>query len=317
MRIEKFEVDGMKKQGKNKTTVREVRIHDIGYEAGLEVIKMVMQNETNTTIVRFQNGELSQIDDTIVTEFPITIKLNREEFATLVCTPEHIEEMVIGFLASENVIKSFNDIEDLWIEEGRGYAHVTVKQKPKLQEKFRSKRYITSCCGMSRQSFYFVNDAMTVKKLHDIDLSLTPSDCISFMGALQQSAATFKRTGGVHNAALCDRDGRLVMRMDIGRHNALDKLYGYCVKHSIPTNDKALVFSGRISSEILIKASKMGCPVVLSKAAPTELALEMADQLGITTIGFIRNQSFNIYTHHWRIKKNEEIGEPPLVQTQA
>ncbi|PGY07992.1 formate dehydrogenase family accessory protein FdhD [Bacillus sp. AFS031507] len=264
---------------------------------------LLLQNETSFSIVRFKDGELSRTDDTIVTEFPITIKLNQVEFATLVCTPEYLEEMVIGFLASENVIKHFDDIEDIWIEEGRGFAHVTVKQQPDLYEKLRSKRYVTSCCGMSRQGFYFVNDALTAKKLHHIKLTLTPNKCISLMKALQQEAATFKRTGGVHNAALCDQNGMLVMRMDIGRHNALDKLYGFCVKDSIPTNDKILVFSGRISSEILIKASKMGCSVVLSKAAPTELALEMANKLGITTVGFIRNQSFNIYTHDWRIQE--------------
>lgn len=263
---------------------------------------MSLQNETNFCIVRFQDGELQRTTDTIVTEFPITIKLNQEEFATLVCTPEYLEEMVIGFLASEGVIKKMNDMENLWIEEGRGFAHVTVKQKPSLYEKFRSKRYITSCCGMSRQGFYFVNDALTAKKLHHIKLQLTPSECIALMESLQEGAATFQRTGGVHNAALCDKTELLLMRMDIGRHNALDKLFGYCVKNSIPTNDKVLAFSGRISSEILIKASKMGCSVILSKSAPTELALEMANKLGITTVGFIRNQSFNIYTHDWRIQ---------------
>lgn len=260
-----------------------------------------LQNETTFTITRFQDGELLKVDDTIVTEFPITIKLNQEEFATLVCTPEYLEDMVIGFLASENVIKSINDIDDLWIEEGRGFAHVTVRNKPDLYEQFRSKRYITSCCGMSRQGFYFVNDALTVKKLHHINLTLTPKDCISMMKVLQEQASTFMRTGGVHNAVLCGRDGLQLLRMDIGRHNALDKLYGHCVKNSISTDDKVLVFSGRISSEILIKASKMGCCIVLSKSAPTELALEMANKLGITTVGFIRNQSFNIYTHDWRI----------------
>ncbi len=263
---------------------------------------MLLQNETNFSIVRFKDGELSRTDDTIVTEFPITIKLNQEEFATLVCTPEYLEEMVIGFLASEHVIKQYDDIDELWIEEGRGFAHVKVRQQPDLIGKFRSKRYVTSCCGMSRQGFYFVNDALTVKRLHHIHLSLTPRNCISLMNSLQLEASTFKRTGGVHNAALCDQNGLVVMRMDIGRHNALDKLYGYCLKNSIPTDNKVLVFSGRISSEILIKASKMGCAVVLSKSAPTELALELASKLGITTVGFIRNQSFNIYTHDWRIQ---------------
>jgi FdhD protein len=84
--------------------------------------------------------------------------------------------------------------------------------------------------------------------------------------------------------------------MDIGRHNALDKIYGYCLKNNISLQNKLLVFSGRISSEILLKAAKIGCEMVLSKSAPTELAIQLAEQLGITTIGFIRNETLNVYT---------------------
>jgi FdhD protein len=90
--------------------------------------------------------------------------------------------------------------------------------------------------------------------------------------------------------------------MDIGRHNALDKIYGYCLKNNISIGNKVIVFSGRISSEILLKVAKIGCEVVLSKSAPTELALELAEELGITTVGFIRNNSFNIYTCPERIQ---------------
>lgn len=89
--------------------------------------------------------------------------------------------------------------------------------------------------------------------------------------------------------------------MDIGRHNALDKLYGYCLMHSLAVEDKIMVFSGGISSEVLLKVAKIGCSIVLSKSAPTELALRLAHELGITTVGFIRNQSFNIYTWPERI----------------
>ena len=92
--------------------------------------------------------------------------------------------------------------------------------------------------------------------------------------------------------------------MDIGRHNALDKIYGYCLKNAIPIEDKVLAFSGRISAEILLKASKIGCEIVLSKSAPTELALQLAEQLGITTIGFIRNDSLNVYTGQERVYIN-------------
>ncbi len=90
-------------------------------------------------------------------------------------------------------------------------------------------------------------------------------------------------------------------RSDIGRHNALDKLYGYCINEQIAIRDKVLIFSGRISSEILIKASKIGVGILLSKSAPTDLAIKLAHDLNMTAVGFIRNDSFNIYSHPERI----------------
>ena len=130
---------------------------------------------------------------------------------------------------------------------------------------------------------------------------LTPEECFFLMKEMDKSAEMFRTTGGVHNAALCDRDGIVLSRMDIGRHNALDKIYGFCLKNNISVRDKVIVFSGRISSEILLKVAKIGCEVILSKSAPTELALELAEELGITTVGFIRGNSFNLYTHPERI----------------
>lgn len=235
-------------------------------------------------------------EDTVVNEFPVTVKINGEEFVTMVCTPEFIEDMVIGYLASEGVIRKYEDIKKMWIQEKEGYVHVEINELNPFYRTLQNKRYITSCCGGSRQGFVFVNDALTAKKMSDKNIKITPDDCFRLMSDLQNSAVTFQKTGGVHNAALCDENGIIVSRMDIGRHNALDKIYGYCLKNGIQIKAKIIVFSGRISSEILLKVAKIGCEMVLSKSAPTELALDLAEKLGITTVGFIRNESMNIYT---------------------
>lgn len=253
------------------------------------------------TVLRFKNGEMESVEDKIVTEFPVTVKINEEEFVTMVCSPQYIEDMVIGYLASEGVIRAYTDIKNIWVQEKEGYVHVTIDKLNPYFQNLQNKRYITSCCGASRQGFVFINDALTAKKMNDISVELSIKDCFQLMNKLQQSAATFQETGGVHNAAICDKNGFMLSRMDIGRHNALDKLYGYCLKHHISIRDKVVVFSGRISSEILLKVAKIGCEVVLSKSAPTELALNLAEELRITTVGFIRSDSLNIYTCPERI----------------
>lgn len=240
-------------------------------------------------------------EDQVVTEYPVTIKINGQEFATMVCSPEYVEDLVIGFLASEGVISSYEDIEDIWKQDDQGLVHVKSKYVNQFYQKFHSKRYLTSCCGKSRQGFYFFNDVRTVKQIQQVHVSLSFQDCFRLMEEMQRASFTFQSTGGVHNASLCDRNGILLSRMDIGRHNALDKIYGHCLKHKISMQGKVMSFSGRISSEILLKVAKIGCEMVLSKSAPTELAVQLAADLGITTVGFIREDSLNVYTHPQRI----------------
>ncbi|MEC0372557.1 formate dehydrogenase accessory sulfurtransferase FdhD [Paenibacillus chibensis] len=257
-------------------------------------------------IIRYEQGQITNKTDLVVAEHPVTIKINGEEFATLVCTPEYIEDMAVGYLASEGVISGIDEIQDLWVQEDEGFVHATVSRWSPLHRQLYSKRYVTSCCGASRQGFVFFNDAKTAKRLHDVPVELSFDDAFRLVKEMQANAEIFSQTGGVHNAALCDRSGIILERMDIGRHNALDKIYGYCLKHSIPMNDKIIVFSGRISSEILLKVAKIGCGVILSKSAPTELALELAESLGITTVGFVRGSSCNVYTHPQRILECRE-----------
>ncbi|MGJ9382796.1 formate dehydrogenase accessory sulfurtransferase FdhD [Salipaludibacillus sp. CF4.18] len=250
-------------------------------------------------IVKYKDGAFQTLEDDIVTEFPLTIHVNNEEFATMVSTPTNFEEMVVGFLASEGVLRFKDDIQTLEIDEDKGFAYVDLYNKKVMNQQSYSKRFIGSCCGKSRQ-FYFQNDAKTTKT-STIKSFITAEQCIQLMRKMQEDSLVFKGTGGVHNAALCSNEELIVSRTDIGRHNALDKLYGYSILNNVPVRDKVLVFSGRISSEVLTKAAKIGVGIVLSKSAPTDLAIKLAEDLNITAVGFIRGSSFNVYSHPERI----------------
>ncbi|MFV8829849.1 formate dehydrogenase accessory sulfurtransferase FdhD [Alkalihalobacterium sp. APHAB7] len=260
------------------------------------------QMSTKWPIVKYENGQLNNTDDEIVTEFPLTIHVNNDEFATMVCSPTHFDEMVIGFLASEGVIRTKDDVKSMNIDKSKGFAYVDLHANQITSQQYYSKRFIGSCCGKSRQ-FYFHNDVRTAKTSTSTT-TITGKQCLDLMRKMQKNSVVFQSTGGVHNAAICDSYGIIVDRSDIGRHNALDKLFGHCIINRIPVRDKVLVFSGRISSEVLTKAAKIGVGIVLSKSAPTDLAIKLAQDLNITAVGFIRGSSFNVYSHPHRIVEN-------------
>ncbi|MFC0470541.1 formate dehydrogenase accessory sulfurtransferase FdhD [Halalkalibacter kiskunsagensis] len=257
---------------------------------------------SSRSIIKYENDSFIAFEDEIAIEFPLTIYINQKEFATMVCSPSELEEMVIGFLASEGVIRFKKEIKQLTLDADRGFAYVELHKKEIKNQQYFSKRFIGSCCGKSRQ-FYFQNDIQTAKTSM-ISSTITANQCIHLMKKMQESSVVFKNTGGVHNAALCTSEEIIVSRSDIGRHNALDKLYGYSLLNGIPVKDKILVFSGRISSEILTKAAKIGVGIVLSKSAPTDLAIQLAEDLNITAVGFIRGSTFNIYSKPERIILN-------------
>jgi len=258
-------------------------------------------------VLRIDGEDGRWIEDEIVSEYPLTLFLQDEEFATIVCTPADLEELTIGFLASEGVIRQYSDIRHLTVDESMGYAYVDLVQPRALSPRFFTKRRITSCCGKSRQSFTFYSDARTAKPVRST-VTLTPEQCFRLMDQLQSASSLHRQTGGVHNAALCLPDRLLFAYSDIGRHNALDKIYGYCLREGLDPTDKILAFSGRISSEVLLKAAKIGAGILLSKSAPTDLALQLADELGITAVGFVRNNRMNVYTHPERIVIGEGNG---------
>lgn len=256
-------------------------------------------------VLRYTGESLTEIEDQAAVEFPLTIYIDDEEFATVVCTPQDLEELVIGFLASEGMIRSIEDISSLDIDYHQGFAYVELKIKQVIGKEYFSKRMIGSCCGKSRQ-FYFYNDAKTAKTVMS-NQKISVIQCLDLMEKMQDNSEEFLLTGGVHNAALCTTEGLLFSYSDIGRHNALDKIFGHCLIHKIRLKDKVIVFSGRISSEVVLKVAKIGAGILISKSAPTTLGIDLAHDLGITAIGFARNNQLNIYSHTERIIESKCI----------
>ncbi|QSO53927.1 formate dehydrogenase accessory sulfurtransferase FdhD [Alicyclobacillus curvatus] len=251
------------------------------------------------------NGQVAPTSDAVATEYALTVYVNDEELATVVCTPDAMDDLVIGFLASEGVIRNLQQVKSITIHPTRGSARVITNHAVNFNQAFYNKRYIASCCGKSRQTFYFYNDAHTAKRVDD-HLVLTPAKVLAAVSRMDAEATLFKHTGGVHIASLHLADGTVVSRSDIGRHNALDKLFGYTMRNGVSLSGGFISFSGRLSSEVLLKVAKIGVGVVVARSAPTALALDIAEELNITTVGFVREDRFNVYTHPERIELNTD-----------
>ncbi|KYP81242.1 formate dehydrogenase accessory sulfurtransferase FdhD [Ferroacidibacillus organovorans] len=252
-------------------------------------------------ILRYENGVTEQREVEVVTEYALTVFVDGQEFVTLVCTPSDLEDLVIGFLASEGVLTSYEEIRSLTLSEEDGVAYVRLVTPVTIDPQMFGKRYIASCCGKGRQSFYFYQDAALAKPV-EVAPVIAPRQIVSLIERMQRASDLFRTTGGVHNASLCTVDQVLLSRFDIGRHNALDKLYGYQIREKWTSDKLVIAFSGRISSEVLLKVAKMGIGIVLSKSAPTALALQIADDLQLTTVGFVRRGAFSVYTHPERVQ---------------
>ncbi|NLL21648.1 MAG: formate dehydrogenase accessory sulfurtransferase FdhD [Firmicutes bacterium] len=250
-------------------------------------------------IVRVRNLEKNKETDRVVLETPLTIFLNDHEFITLLCSPDNLDCLAVGFLRSEGLIERAADIEKIDVDVEKGFVYLKTAAKDDLINKLYGKRMITSGCGKG-SLFFNALDSLQSKRIES-PLQVKAEEILKLVGAVQDKALLFKSTGGVHSAALAERDQILFYSEDIGRHNAVDKIVGECILKDISLEDKILLTSGRISSEIVIKGAKLGLPLIVSRSAPTSLAVELARETGITLVGFARGKRLNIYSHSVRI----------------
>lgn len=271
---------------------------------------MAQQAVTKLTINKIKEGKRSLTDDLLATEEPLEIRLVyghpaqrvKKNLAVTMRTPGNDEELAIGFLYTEGIISKKDDIAACKTLNDN-VVEVTLSQSinPDLKNLERN-FYTTSSCGVCGKAS--IDAIRTECVIYDKAKPFTiPADVIHGLpDTLREHQSAFRDTGGIHAAALFDTSGNiLIVREDVGRHNAMDKLAGTALKEGlIPLQQHILLLSGRASFELVQKATMTGLKVIVSVGAPSSLAVETADEFGITLAGFARKDRFNIYC-------NEEI----------
>lgn len=255
-----------------------------------------MQLTEKVNIVRIQNNNIKNIDDTVIVEFPLTIFVNGSKIETLVCSPSYIDELAVGYLFSEGIIQKVNDIK--FIEHNKDKVLLQITHNLNANGKNGQK---IKTVGNCKTTFSRDLNNFTINDEKD-NFVVNHTHIHEMMDMLYNKSELFKQTGGAHDALLVDtKTGFNIIREDIGRHNAVDKIIGHMILNQISSKNKAMVVSCRISAEILLKTARRKIPIIISCAAPTNLAIDFAESLGVTIIGFVRNKRMNIYTHKNRV----------------
>jgi len=257
--------------------------------------------EVRLTRVDIAQRKAMKITDYVAQEKPLHIFIGKTLYVTIFCSPSNLKELAFGHLLTEGIVKSAEEIEEAILQDEPGICR--VKLKPSISIKKRLKfskpfsRLILSACG-SKQPYQFSGRLPKVKSR----LAVRAEIVIGSVSRLNSIATTFRKTGAVHVAAIYKLDGSLVaFAEDVGRHNAVDKAIGVSALNRVDFGGCFLALSGRLSADIVLKAARVGLPIVASLAAALDSGIVIAKDSGLTLVGFARGKRMNIYTFSERI----------------
>jgi len=244
---------------------------------------------------RYEFKKWEHHDAETIVEAPVSLTVNGKVWLSFMCTPVHLETLSVGFLYNEGVIESMDDVADVRVCEHGDNVDVWLNH---AVEQPTSWRRTSGCTGgvtavdlLAKPNVHFEMD----------NLRLSPEAISQLVEMLFESQALYRETGGVHTSALGDGEKVLLSAEDIGRHNTLDKIAGLCLMNDIKSENKILITTGRISSEMLQKAARLQVPILISRTSPSSLSIEMAERYGITLIGYARRDRFNVYSSGERV----------------
>ncbi|CAG0987682.1 formate dehydrogenase accessory sulfurtransferase FdhD [Geobacter sp.] len=253
-------------------------------------------------VYRYDKGRLSAGEKEVVAEVPLLLNVNGREMATLIASPHDLRFLVAGFLRLQGLVERVEDFDMLSVCNDFGIARVQIKGE--LPETL--KPVLTSGCGTGIS--FTIPQAMARKGNVTLSRRFAPRDVFAMMDAMAQKAEGYRSHGGIHSAAV--GDGSLCLfAEDLGRHNTIDRIAGEALLKGIDLTGMMLVTSGRISTELVAKAALLGIGLVASRTSPTETAVKMATEAGITLIGYVRAERFEIFSHRDRLDISEHGGK--------
>lgn len=261
-----------------------------------------------THVVEWRDGEVRRLQDCLVAEEPLEIRLGERPLSVTMRTPGHDLELAAGFLFSEGLIKSSEEIRALEFEKTKNreatgnIVRVELAENAFKPEQLQRNFYMTSSCGICGKASIEAVRSRGLRRLNS-ELVLDPNILCTLPEQLKAAQKIFDHTGGLHAAGLFSAAGELiVLREDVGRHNAVDKIVGWALlEKRLPLGNNVLMVSGRGGFELIQKAALAGIPLLASVSAPSSLAVRLARETGMTLVGFLRGRRFLVYSGEQRV----------------
>jgi len=244
---------------------------------------------------RYEFQKWEHHDAETIVETPVSLTVNGEVWLSFMCTPIQLEELAVGFLYNEGVIKSMEEVADVRVCEHGDNVDVWLNRSVEQPTNWRR----TSGCTGGVTAVDLL--AKPNVNLAENRFKVQPEAIMDMVEKLFSAQGLYRDTGGVHTSALSDGEKVLLAADDIGRHNTLDKIAGMCLMQNVFPEHRILITTGRISSEMLQKAAQINAPILISRTSSSSLSIEMAERYGITLIGYARKHRFNVYSNGERV----------------
>jgi len=252
-------------------------------------------------IKKIKSGKKFDFEDTLIKEIRTDIYINGEKAVSIMATPVDLEALAVGYLISEGIIGSLGDIENIELKNNGLIIDVTAKADTKKIEKLNEEAIIVSGCGKSITSNLNIDPSKIEAEKIKSQKTITPFEISKQMSKFYNSCPLYEQTGCVHTARLYFNKDTYFDAEDIAQHSTIDKAAGKAILAGLNPADGIMMVSGRLSSEMVVKAVMHKIPILISRTATTCLGAKIADTFNLTLVGFARGDKMNVYTHDWRI----------------